>query len=96
MKSIAVKGIKMTKEDAIRFNKLKGDFNEIKTNSLNMANITGEKAKDGIPFLPLYGKENWGSHALKIQLRTQLKEEMLNGLLFHLLKDYITQKEKDI
>ena len=65
MKSIAVKGIKMTKEDAIRFNKLKGDFNEIKTNSLNMANITGEKAKDGIPFLPLYGKENWGSHALK-------------------------------
>jgi hypothetical protein len=65
MKAIANKGIRMTNEEAQRFNKLKSDFNELKANSMNLSNITSNKAQDGIPFLPLYGKENWGGHALK-------------------------------
>jgi len=65
MKGIAKKGISMTDDDMRRFNKLKSDFNELKANSMNLSNITATKAQDGIPFLPLYGKENWGGHALK-------------------------------
>ena len=69
MKDISKKGIKMTKDDMIRFNTLKSDFDNLKGNSLNLANITKNEARDGIPFLPLYGKENWGTHAIKNQIK---------------------------
>ena len=69
MKTISNKGIKATPEDQMRFNKLNSEFKEMKTNSLNLSNISNRQAQDGIPFLPLYGKENWGSHALKNQIK---------------------------
>ena len=69
MKTISNKGIKATPEDQMRFNKLNSEFKEMKTNSLNLSNISNRQAQDGIPFLPLYGKENWGAHALKNQIK---------------------------
>ena len=65
MKEISNKGIRATPAEQRRFVELNRNFKELKTNSLNLSNITNREAKDGIPFLPLYGKENWGSHALK-------------------------------
>jgi hypothetical protein len=65
MRAISKKGINMTTEDIAKFRQIRSDFDEIKKNTINASNITGSKAKEGIPFLPLYGKENWGSHALK-------------------------------
>ena len=65
MKSIANKGIRATKEDRDRFNKLNSEFRELRANSMNLGNISNQQVKDGIPFLPLHGKENWGSHAIK-------------------------------
>ena len=69
MKTISAKGIKATREDQARFNKLNSEFREMRSNSLNLSNITNREAQDGIPFLPLYGKENWGAHALKNQIK---------------------------
>ena len=65
MKEISNKGIRATPAEQRKFVELNRNFKELKTNSLNLSNITNREAKDGIPFLPLYGKENWGSHALK-------------------------------
>ena len=65
MKDISKKGIKASREDQKRFYDLNSEFKELRSNSLNLSNITKNQAQDGIPFLPLYGKENWGSHALK-------------------------------
>jgi len=69
MKTISAKGIKATREDQARFNTLNSEFREMRSNSLNLSNITNREAQDGIPFLPLYGKENWGAHALKNQIK---------------------------
>ena len=69
MTDITKKGMYQTEKDMINFKKLSSDFDELKNNSLNLANITNKKTKDGIPFLPLYGKENWGSHAIKNQIK---------------------------
>ena len=74
MKIIARKGVNTTSDDMFRFNKLKNDFNELKRNSLNLSNITKQDAAEGIPFLPLYGKENWGSHALKNVIKNAADE----------------------
>jgi hypothetical protein len=65
MKDISKKGIKASAADQKRFYDLNSEFRELRSNSLNLSNITKNEAQDGIPFLPLYGKENWGSHALK-------------------------------
>ena len=65
MKDISKKGIKASSADQKRFYDLNSEFRELRSNSLNLSNITKNQAQDGIPFLPLYGKENWGSHALK-------------------------------
>ena len=65
MRAIGNKGIQATKEEQKRFTELNKEFKEIKSNSLNLSNIGQNQASDGIPFLPLYGKENWGSHAVK-------------------------------
>jgi len=65
MKDISKKGIKASPADQKRFYDLNSEFKELRSNSLNLSNITKNQAQDGIPFLPLYGKENWGSHALK-------------------------------
>ena len=65
MKMISAKGIKATPADQKRFAELNSEFRELRSNSLNLSNISKNEAKDGIPFLPLYGKQNWGSHALK-------------------------------
>ena len=65
MKDISKKGIKASPADQKRFYDLNSEFRELRSNSLNLSNITKNQAQDGIPFLPLYGKENWGSHALK-------------------------------
>jgi len=65
MKDISKKGIKASREDQKKFYDLNSEFRELRSNSLNLSNITKNQAQDGIPFLPLYGKENWGSHALK-------------------------------
>ena len=65
MRAIGNKGIQATKEEQKRFNELNKEIKEIKSNSLNLSNIGQNQASDGIPFLPLYGKENWGSHAVK-------------------------------
>jgi hypothetical protein len=69
MMDISKRGTAKTAEDLARFKKLSSDFDELKNNSLNLANITKTQAGDGIPFLPLYGKENWGTHALKNQIK---------------------------
>jgi hypothetical protein len=74
MKMIARKGVNTTSDDMFRFNKLKNDFNELKRNSLNLSNITKQEAGEGIPFLPLYGKENWGTHALKNTIKNAADE----------------------
>ena len=65
MKQIAQKGIRQTRAEQNRFAELNKEFREIKANTLNLSNIGKDQTRDGIPFLPLYGKENWGSHALK-------------------------------
>jgi hypothetical protein len=65
MKDISKKGIKASAADQKRFYDLNSEFRELRSNSLNLSNISKNEAQDGIPFLPLYGKENWGSHALK-------------------------------
>ena len=65
MKDISKKGIKASPADQKRFYDLNSEFRELRSNSLNLSNITKNQAQDGIPFLPLYGKENWGGHALK-------------------------------
>ena len=65
MKDISKKGIKASPADQKRFYDLNSEFKELRSNSLNLSNITNNQAQDGIPFLPLYGKQNWGSHALK-------------------------------
>ena len=36
--------------------------------------ISSQQAGDGIPFLPLYGKENYGSHAIKNAIKTAADE----------------------
>ena len=69
MRALTKKGINMTAQDTAKFRQLRSDFDEIKKNTINTSNITGNKAKEGIPFLPLYGKENWGAHALKTTLK---------------------------
>ena len=69
MTSISRKGIRMTPDDMKRFDQLKTDFGELRKNSLNVSNISSAQAQEGIPFLPLHGKENWGAHALKNQLK---------------------------
>jgi len=74
MREISDKGIRATNDDMFRFNKLRSDFNELKKNSLNLSNITKQEAGEGIPFLPLYGKENWGSHALKNTIKNAADE----------------------
>jgi len=74
MKEISDKGIRATNDDMFKFNKLRSDFNELKKNSLNLSNITKQEAGEGIPFLPLYGKENWGSHALKNTIKNAADE----------------------
>lgn len=74
MKQIGSKGVNTTTDDMFRFRKLKSDFDELKKNSLNLSNITKQDASDGIPFLPLYGKENWGSHALKNTIKNAADE----------------------
>lgn len=65
MRKIGNKGIQATREEQKRFAELNQEFKELKSNTLNLSNIGRNEASDGIPFLPLYGKENWGSHALK-------------------------------
>jgi len=68
MKQITDKGRNMTKEDIRKYYSLENDFNELKKNTLNLASITERDVslkQDAIPFLPLYGKENWGVHAIK-------------------------------
>ena len=74
MKDISNKGIRATPEDMQRFNKLNSDFRELRANSMNLSNITSQKANEGIPFLPLYGKENYGSHAIKNAIKTAADE----------------------
>ena len=69
MIDISKRGAGKTSQDLARFKKLSSDFDELKNNSMNLANITKQQAGDGIPFLPLYGKENWGAHALKNQIK---------------------------
>ena len=69
MIDISKRGTAKTSTDLARFKKLSSDFDELKNNSMNLANITKQQAGDGIPFLPLYGKENWGAHALKNQIK---------------------------
>ena len=69
MTNISRKGINKTREDVERFRKLSSDFDELKKNSMNLANITKQQAGEGIPFLPLHGKENWGAHAIKNQIK---------------------------
>ena len=65
MTNITRKGMKQTNADMKRFRELKSEFDEIKANSMNLANINTRKQTDSIPFLPLFGKQNWGGHALK-------------------------------
>ena len=74
MKDISNKGIRATPEDMQRFNKLNSDFKELRANSMNLSNINTRQATDGIPFLPLYGKENYGSHAIKNAIKTAADE----------------------
>jgi len=74
MKDISAKGINATPDDMVRFNKLNSDFRELKANSMNLSNITSQKANEGIPFLPLYGKENYGSHAIKNAIKNASDE----------------------
>ena len=74
MKSISNMGIRATPEDMQRFNKLNSDFRELRANSMNLSNISSRQANDGIPFLPLYGKENYGSHAIKNAIKTAADE----------------------
>jgi hypothetical protein len=69
MTAISRKGVAKTREDMDRFRKLSSDFDELKKNSMNLANIGKQQSGDGIPFLPLHGKENWGAHALKNQIK---------------------------
>jgi len=74
MKDISNKGIRATPEDMQRFQKLNSDFRELRANSMNLSNISSQKANEGIPFLPLYGKENYGSHAIKNAIKTAADE----------------------
>ena len=74
MKDISNKGIRSTPEDMQRFNKLNSEFRELKNNSMNLSNISSQKANEGIPFLPLYGKENYGSHAIKNAIKSAADE----------------------
>ena len=74
MKDISNKGIRATPEDMQKFNKLNSDFRELRANSMNLSNISSQQAGDGIPFLPLYGKENYGSHAIKNAIKTAADE----------------------
>jgi len=77
MKKIADKGRAMTREDIKEFYKLRDDFEEVKKNSLNMASIVERNigaADDMIPFLPLYGKENWGAHAIKNTIKEAIRK----------------------
>jgi len=74
MKMISRKGAQTTTDDMFKFKKLKSDFDELKRNSLNLSNITKQEAGEGIPFLPLYGKENWGTHALKNTIKNAADE----------------------
>ena len=69
MKGIANKGIRATSDDRLRFNKLNEEFKELKSNSMNIGNLENKNLRESIPFLPLYGKENWGSHALKNSIK---------------------------
>jgi hypothetical protein len=69
MTAISRKGIAKTKEDMDRFRKLSSDFDELKKNSMNLSNIGKQQSGEGIPFLPLHGKENWGAHAIKNQIK---------------------------
>ena len=76
MKALSDKGRSMTKEDMANFYKLRDEFYEIKKNTLNMANMVERgigNTDDKIPFLPLYGKENWGMHAIKNTIKESLK-----------------------
>jgi hypothetical protein len=69
MTAISRKGVAKTKEDMDRFRKLSSEFNELRKNSMNLSNIAKQEAGEGIPFLPLHGKENWGAHAIKNQIK---------------------------
>ena len=74
MQDIANKGIRATPEDMQKFYKLDSDFREIKKGTMNLTNITSQKATEGIPFLPLYGKDNYGSHAIKNAIKNAADE----------------------
>jgi hypothetical protein len=74
MREFTKKGIYVTNQEVANFRKLKSEFDELRSNSMNLSNITSQEAKDGIPFLPLYGKENWGSHALKNVIKNAADE----------------------
>jgi len=76
MKKISDKGRAMTQEDRTRFYKIRDDFEEVKKNTLNLSNMVQrnlENAQDTNPFLPLYGKENWGMHAIKNTIKEAIK-----------------------
>ena len=77
MNAIAKKGRTMTEADRKNFYNLREDFYEIKKNTLNMANMverTLENASGKVPYMPLYGKENWGAHAIKNTIKEAIKK----------------------
>jgi hypothetical protein len=71
MKTISAKGIKATREDQARFNTLNSEFREMRSNSLNLSNITNRKLKTGFLFY-LFTEKKTGVHMLlKIKLKMQ-------------------------
>jgi len=68
MKVIADKGDKITQQDTVNYYKLSQKFDELRANTINASNIgkkTSQYTDGSTPYMPMFGRDVWGDHALK-------------------------------
>jgi len=73
MEDIARKKDRMTKEDVSKFYKLSKEFEELKSNTINSANLNSQRERLSnreVPWMPFFDRASYGDHAIKNVLKS--------------------------
>ena len=73
MEDIARKKDRMTQEDVSKFYRLSKEFEELKSNTINSANLNSQRerlANREVPWMPFFDRASYGDHAIKNVLKS--------------------------